>query len=323
VPSLRLAYFGTPEFAVPSLERLVAGPHEVVLVVSQPDRRRGRGRKHSPSPVSALAEREGIALLRPERVAAPEVVASISRYAPDLGVVVAFGQFLPKRVRECPRLGFLINGHASLLPRHRGAAPIARAILEGEPRTGVSVMRIEREMDAGPVAATRSLEIGADEDTGSLTQRLAALTADAIADVVDRIADVGVTWTPQDHDRATFAPKIERDDAHLDFREGARALVDRVRAMAPSPGAFTFLDGEMVRILAAIAAPGAADSAPGCVHRSDDGALRVATGEGWLLPTRVQRPGGRALDVAEFLRGREIPDGAVFGPDPATATIPG
>jgi methionyl-tRNA formyltransferase len=237
--------------------------------------------------------------------------------------VVAFGQFLPKRVRECPSLGYLINGHASLLPRHRGAAPIARAILEGDTRTGVSVMRVEREMDAGAVAATRTLEIGADEDTGSLSKRLSALTGDAIADVVDQIADDSVGWTPQDHDRATHAPKIEREDAHLDFREGARSLVNRVRAMAPSPGAFTFLNGEMLRILAARAAAGAGDARPGCVLRTEDGALRVATGDGWLVPVRIQRAGGKALDIADFLRGREIPDGTVLGPDPATATIPG
>jgi methionyl-tRNA formyltransferase len=273
--------------------------------------------------VSAVAELAGIELLRPERVGAPEVVASIASQAPDLGVVVAFGQFLPKRVRECPSLGYLINGHASLLPRHRGAAPIARAILEGDTKTGVSVMRVEREMDAGPVAAVRELEIGADEDTGSLTERLGALTADAIAEVVDRIADGGVGWTPQDHDRATHAPKVERDDARLDFRQGARSLVDRVRAMAPSPGAFTFFEGEMLRILAATAAPGPADPGPGCVRRAEDGALQIATGDGWLVPTRIQRSGGKALDVADFLRGREIPDGAVLGPDPATATIPG
>jgi len=290
-------------------------------VVSQPDRRRGRGRKHSPSPVSALALREHLPLLRPERVGTPECVASIAAHAPDLGVVVAFGQFLPRRVRECPALGYLINGHASLLPRHRGAAPIARAILEGDATTGVSVMRVEREMDAGPVAETRALEIADDEDTGSLTRRLAALTADAIADVVDRIADETVAWTPQDPERATHAPKIERDDARLDFRDDARSLVDRVRAMSPSPGAFTYLDGEMLRILAASALPGPVDGPPGRIARSADGGLRVATGDGWLVPVRIQRAGGRPLDVADFLRGREIPDGALLGPDPVTATV--
>jgi methionyl-tRNA formyltransferase len=284
-----------------------------VLVLSQPDRPRGRGRRRSESPVSAVALREGIALLRPERVGAPEVADALRRARIDLGVVVAFGQFLPKSVREAPALGYLINGHASLLPRFRGAAPIPRAILAGERRTGVSVMRVEREMDAGAVAVAREIEIGPDETGGSLTARLADLTAEAIADVVDRIAEGRVVWTPQDPAQVTFAPKLERDDARIDWSESAAALVRRVRAMAPSPGAFTTHEGEALRILAARAEPGPTDRPPGVVHRGSDASLRVATGDGWLIPLRVQRAGGRVLDIADYLRGRPIPDGARLG----------
>jgi methionyl-tRNA formyltransferase len=285
----------------------------VVLVVSQPDRPRGRGRSRSASPIAEVALREGVPLLRSERVGEPEVVDAVREARADLGVVVAFGQFLPRRIREAPALGTLINGHASLLPRLRGAAPIARAILAGERVTGVSVMRVEREMDAGAVALTREVEIGADETAGALSERLAVLTADAIADAVDRIAEGRVVWTPQDHAHATFAPKIERDDARLDWNDSANALARRVRAMAPVPGAFTTRGDEVLRILAARAVPGRTDRPPGCVRCAPDAPLHVATGEGWLLPLRVQRAGGRVLDIEDYLRGRPISDGAQLG----------
>lgn len=282
-------------------------------MVSQPDRRRGRGRKTSPSPVSAAAEAAGVPRLQPERVGDPDCVAALAGHHLDLGVVVAFGQFLPKRIRTLPRLGYLINAHASLLPRHRGAAPIQHAILAGDAKTGISVMKIEREMDAGPVALARETAIGPDEDAGSLAQRLGALAADAIEEAVEAIASGRVVWSEQDHARATVAPKITREDARLDFSEPAAQAVLRVRAMAPTPGAWTTLDGEPLRILAAQAEAGAEGEPPGSVRRDDAGQLRIATGDGWLVPVRVQRAGGRTLAVDAFLRGRNIADGTLLG----------
>jgi methionyl-tRNA formyltransferase len=320
--ALRLVFFGTPDFALPTLERLVAGRHPVVLVVSQPDRGRGRGRRPSPAPVSRLALRAGLPLLRPERVGEPEVVEALRACAPDLGVVVAYGQFLPRPVREAPSLGYSINGHASLLPAWRGAAPIPRAILAGESRTGISVMRVEREMDAGPVALVRELEIAPDESAGELGARLALLCADAIAEAVDRIAEGRVEWRPQDPARASFAPRLARSEAELDFREGAPALVRRVRALSPQPGAVTSLAGEPLRILAARAEPGPAGAPAGSARRRPGEPLRIATGDGWLVPLRLQRAGGRPLDVEAYLRGRPIPDGARLGP-PTASLSPG
>ena len=285
----------------------------MVAVISQPDRRRGRGRKLSPSPVAEVARREGLPLLCPERVGAPEVEAEIRRCAPDLGAVVAFGQFLPKRIRELPAKGYLINGHASLLPRHRGAAPIQRAILAGDSVTGVSIMRVEREMDAGPVALTREIAIGPEENAGELAARVASLTAEALAEAVDRIADENVTWTPQDDAAATIAPKIERAEAALDWSEAAQMLLRRVRALAPTPGAFTLHEGEPLRILSARTLPGPVGATPGSVRRDDDTSLRIATGDGWLIPLRLQRAGGKALETSDFLRGRPIPDGTTLG----------
>jgi methionyl-tRNA formyltransferase len=306
---VRLLFFGTPAFAVPTLARLLAGAHPVVAVVSQPDRPRGRGRRTQPSPVAALALEAGIPLLRPERVGDPATQAELRRHAPDLGVVVAFGQFLPRPIRELPRRGYLINGHASLLPRYRGAAPIPRAILAGETRTGVSVMRVEREMDAGPVALQRELEIGAEENAGELAERMARLTAEAIAEVIEQIAEDRVRWTPQPSEGVSFAPKLTAADGRLDFREPAAALVRRVRALAPSPGAATDVDGERLAILAAQARAGPVGDPPGTLRRGSDPPLRIATGEGWLVPLVVQRAGGRALPVDAFLRGRPLRDG--------------
>jgi methionyl-tRNA formyltransferase len=311
--ALRLLFFGTPEFALPTLEALLAGRHPLVGVVSQPDRPRGRGRQLAPSPVSALAQRAGVPLLRPERVGDAEVETELRALAPDLGVVVAFGQFLPKRIRELPRLGYLINAHASLLPRHRGAAPIQRAILAGDGRTGVSVMRVEREMDAGPVALVRELEIGPEETAGELTGRIAAASAEAVAEVVEQIAQGRVRWTRQPEAGVTLAPKLSAADAELDFREGAAALVRRVRALAPSPGAATRVDGDRLCILAARALLGPVDAEPGTLRRGSEPLLRIATGEGWLVPLVVQRAGGRALAIDAFLRGRPLRDGQRIG----------
>jgi len=309
---VRLIFFGTPDFAVPTLARLAA-EHEIAAVVSQPDRPSGRGRRVSASPVSAFAQERGLALLRPERVGAPEVAAALRAADADLGAVVAFGQFLPRPIRELPRLGYLVNGHASVLPRHRGAAPIARALIAGDAETGISVMRVEREMDAGPVALVRTLAIAPEDDAGSLGERLARLAADAIAEALAQIADGSVRWCEQDHARATLAPKIEGAELAIDWRDSAEAIARRVRAFAPAPGARTALRGEPLRILAARTEHGPTDRAPGTTRVRAGESLRIATGDGWLVPVRVQRAGGNALEIAAYLRGRPISDGELLG----------
>jgi methionyl-tRNA formyltransferase len=289
----------------------------VVVVVTQPDRPRGRGRQRSPSPVAEVALAKGLPLLRPERVSDPGFATALAAFAPDLGVVVAFGQFLPRRIREAPSLGYLINAHASLLPRLRGAAPIPRAILAGETETGISVMRVEKEMDAGPVALVRRTPIGAEENAGELALRLAGLAAEAVSEAVARAAAGTLRFEPQDPARASFAPKLAREDAFLDWSESAERLARRVRALAPRPGACAFLAGEPLRILAARAEAARAADPPGTVRRGGDPPLRIATGDGWLVPTTVQRAGGRALPVADFLRGHALTDGARLAPPPA------
>jgi len=310
---LRLAFFGTPDFAIPTLERLIEGRHEVVTVVCQPDRRRGRGHNAPPAPIANVALSTGVPLLRPENVGDDEVLAELRACEPDLGVVVAFGQFLPKRIREAPALGYMLNGHASLLPRYRGAAPIARCILDGATVTGVSAMRVEKELDGGPVALQREIRIGEHENSGELSERLSKLTADTLEEVIEEIAGNRVSWTPQDASRATFAPKIGHSDRQLIWTESAEALCRRVRAMAPNPGAFTTFEGENLQILDAHSDNSPADLAPGTVCTRTARELRIATGDGWMLPRILQRPGKRALDVEAFVRGRPISDGILLG----------
>lgn len=267
----------------------------------------------TPSPVAEAAARAGVPVLRPEQVGAAESVAALRAMDADLGIVVAFGQFLPKSVRTLPRLGYLVNAHASLLPRHRGAAPIAHAILAGDAETGISVMRVDREMDAGPTALVRTTPIGVDETTGALELRLAAIAAEAIAEAVDLAAAGHIEWTEQETARATLAPKLGQGDARLDWSEAASALVRRVRAMAPKPGAFTEWNGERLRLLAADAIEDAVSDPPGTLRLGGAAPLCVATGAGWLAPRLLQRAGGKPLDVDAFLRGRPCTDGERLG----------
>jgi methionyl-tRNA formyltransferase len=302
-------YFGTPDFAVPALRALAASAHVLVGAVSQPDRPRGRGRAVEDTPVKRAATELGVDVLQPEKVGEDDALAWMRSREPELGVVVAFGQFIPKSVRELPRLG-LINGHASLLPRWRGAAPIEWAIDAGDARTGVSVMRVVREMDAGDVCAARTLAIGPDDTAGDLTPRIADLTAQALVDAVDALAAGTATWTPQDPSRVTLAPKLDRDFAKLDFREPAERLLRRIRAATPRPG----VDVELTRsakrlhiVRARLGAPHGGAARPGAL-RVESGRLLLAAGDAWLELTEIQLAGKRPMRAEELLRGFRVPD---------------
>ena len=310
---------------MPTLDALIESRHEVVTVVSQPDRGRGRGRKLSPSSVSARALALDIPLLRPKQVNDPEVAEALEAQAPDIGVVVAFGQFIGRHIRELPRLGYLINAHASLLPSHRGAAPIAQAILDGDRHTGVSIMRVEREMDAGSVGFVRRVEIREQENSAELAERLADVAATAILDALDLILSDEIKWTEQDAERASIAPKLHKEDGRIDWRLPTRTLIRRIHGLAPRPGAFTTLPtsgggpSRSLRILRAeeSSGPSGGKAAPGTVLRTrgDDEvpSLQVATGDGWLMPLEIQLPGAKAMLTTAFLRGHALPDGLRLG----------
>jgi methionyl-tRNA formyltransferase len=235
-PPLRLLFFGTPDFAVPALSALAASRHPVVGVVSQPDRPRGRGRKLEPTPVKAEAVNHGIPILQPDKVGEPGALAWMRGLSPDLGCVVAFGQFIPKSVRELPRHR-LLNAHASLLPRHRGAAPIQHAILAGDARTGISVMRLEKEMDAGDVCLVLETDIADEENAGALSERLASLAASALLEAVEGVARGRVEFRPQDPAGVTRAPKVGKEFGRIDWSEPREQVLRRIRAATPRRGA--------------------------------------------------------------------------------------
>jgi len=306
---LRLLFFGTPEYAVPSLRALAP---RVVGVLSQPDRPRGRGRRVTATPVHAAADALGIPVLQPEKVGTEEALAWMRAREPDLGVVVAFGQFIPKKVRELPPHG-LINGHGSLLPKYRGAAPIPWAILCGETRTGITVMRVEREMDAGDWCLMRETDIGPEETAGELSERMSALCAEALVEAVDAIEAGTAVFRPQDHAEATLAPKLDRSFAQVDWSRPVDEVLRRIRASTPWPGVDVELSpsGRRLRLLG-VRHGGSGEPRPGMVWL--DGRFSIGARGGWVEVTRVQVPGKRAVPVGDFLRGAKlVPNERVAG----------
>ncbi|HEY0178502.1 MAG TPA: methionyl-tRNA formyltransferase [Dokdonella sp.] len=301
---LRLVFAGTPEFAVPSLHACLASAAEVVAVYTQPDRPAGRGRRLAPSPVKEAALAAGVAVEQPQTLRDASVQRRLRGHAPDLLVVVAYGLILPKAVLAIPRLGAW-NVHASLLPRWRGAAPIQRAILAGDAETGVDLMRMEAGLDTGPVLLERRTPIGAEETAGALHDRLAVLGAELLADALARAAR-GETLeaTPQASDGVTYAHKLDKAEARLDWNEPAAALARKVRAFDPWPVAEGVVAGELVRIWSAAAVDAASTAAPGTLAAVHRDAVDVATGAGVLRIRELQRAGGRRMPVRDWLNAR-------------------
>jgi len=310
---------GTPDFAVPTLEALFQSEHRVLAVVTQPDRPRGRGRKPLPPPVKAAGLAAGVPVLQPADVNSAAALDSFRRLAPDLIVVIAFGQLLGPELLDLPGHG-CINVHASLLPKYRGASPISAAILAGESETGVSVMRVIKELDAGDVLAQAATAIGPRMTAGELHDRLAELSAQALVATVDTLARGDAVARPQDHGLATYAPKLSKADGSVDWQQPAEYLDRLVRAVTPWPGAAAGLvtaSGDKptrVRLLDVCVAPrgGAGAPGPGTVLRVTDDGIDVATGTGALRITRLQRAGRRPLSAAEFTRGRPVHPGDRF-----------
>ncbi|MBJ7608350.1 MAG: methionyl-tRNA formyltransferase [Candidatus Dormibacteraeota bacterium] len=300
---MRIVFCGTADFAVPSLHALV-GAHEVLAVVTQPDRAGSRGRPAA-RPVSAAASLLGLRVLRPERVRAAETVAEILDLSPDVLVVAAYGQIIPASLLEGPRLGG-VNVHGSLLPRWRGAAPVAASILAGDQATGVSIMRMEVGLDTGPVYAAREIAITSRDTTPLLTDRLAAHGASLLLDVLDGVGAGALDAVPQDESMATYAPRLAREDGSVDWATVTAVEVGRlVRALQPWPGTSAPLGGQTVRLLAGeVGESGQAPGAPGQVVATVGEGVDVATTAGTYRVGFVQPPGGRPMSAAAYLRGR-------------------
>jgi methionyl-tRNA formyltransferase len=309
---VRIVFMGTPQFAVPSLQRLARSEHSIVGVVTQPDRPAGRGQRLRPSPVKELAQKLGVPVLQPARARSAEFLDQLRGLAPDIAVVVAYGQILPVSVIAVPPLG-CINAHASLLPHLRGAAPIQRAILAGDSETGVTVMRINERMDAGDVLSARAVEIDAGDDAATLGAKLSSIAADLLVEAVALIARGADHWTAQDDTVATYAPMIRREETRIDWSLPAEHVERQIRAFRPDPGAYTTHGGTRLKILAATVGPGDALAPPGTVEVEAPEGVRVACGNGSLTLTILQPEGGRPMPAIDYFRGRGAGRGRIFG----------
>jgi methionyl-tRNA formyltransferase len=303
---MRVIFYGTPEFALPTLEALLAR-HEVVLVITQPDRPAGRGQRVSAPPVKRRAEAAGVPVLQPPRLRDPEWPARLAAVHADVAVVVAFGQILPAAVLAAPARGS-INVHASLLPRYRGAAPIAWAIIRGERETGITTFQMDAGMDTGDMLLRHATPIGADETAGDLAARLAPLGAGVLLRTLAGLD--AIIPTPQDAAAATLAPRLKKEDGWLQLDQPARALADRVRGCNPWPGAAIATEAGRLLVWRATVVPHATTLAPGTLVSSGPGATCIATGDGLLLPIEVQPESRKAMRWEEFLRGARLAAGA-------------
>jgi methionyl-tRNA formyltransferase len=304
-PKLRIVYAGTPEFAVPALKALIESRHEVAAVYTQPDRPAGRGRKLTPGRVKRVALEHGIAVEQPERLKPADVQERLRGYAPDVMVVAAYGLILPKAVLEIPVHGCL-NIHASLLPRWRGAAPIQRAILAGDAETGVTLMQMAPGLDTGDILMKARTPIGATDTAQALHDRLAEQGAELLIQGLDALTRGRLRPEPQDESLATYAGKLSKAEAQLDWFLAAATLDRQVRAFNPWPVAFTHLDDEPLRIWQARPEASPVTAPPGTVVAEGPEGIDVATGDGLLRLTRVQFPGGRPLGAREVLNSRSL-----------------
>ncbi len=296
---------GSPEFALPALRRLIGSEHEVAAVYTQPDRGAGRGRRSAPPPVKVLALAHGLEVRQPASISRPESVEELRRLAPDIGVIAAYGQILKQAVLDVPPLGVL-NVHASLLPRWRGAAPTPAAILAGDAETGATIMRVRLALDAGPVLASVRVPIDPSDTTGTLTPKVAEAGAELLMRVLPAYAAGEITPVEQDEALATYAPQIKKTDALIDWeRDDAGTVCRKVRAYNPWPGAYTYAGGEPLRILACLPVERAADAVPGTAFAlaGTDAGFGVVARDGAVAVTSVQAPGGRMMPAAAYLRG--------------------
>ena len=318
-----IVFFGTPQFAVPTLEALLASRHRVPLVVTQPDKRRDRGQKVTDAPVKAAARAHNVPVFQPERLRAPEVAETLRRHSPDIAVVAAYGKLIPADLLTLPRFG-MFNVHASLLPKYRGAAPVHRAIMNGEAETGVTIMQMVEALDAGDMLGKSARAIGSDETSEQLEQALAQDGAGLLLDVLDQLEAGTLRAVPQNGSLSTYAPRLRKEEGVIDWTQSSRRIHDQVRGLYPWPHAYSYLDGarlivwktEVIRLKpdsTVHPAAGTTTVPPGTIVDVTREAIEVATGDGRIALTEVQAEGRRPMSTRDFLAGRAVQPGATFG----------
>jgi len=308
-----VVFFGTPAFAVPTLEALLASPHRVAAVVTQPDRPRGRGQKTTASPVKDAALRAGVQVLQPESAKAPEFGTALAALGADIAVVAAYGQILTQQILDTPRLG-MINVHASILPRYRGAAPIHRAVINGDTETGVTIMRMVRALDAGPMIATTRLPIGPEQTSDEIERALAISGAALLTRTLADIAGGQSRETAQDDAGSSYAPRLTKDDGRIDWSWPAVRIHNLIRGLHPWPHAATYAGGRRLILHRSRLSASLSSSAPGTVLDASAEHVRVATGTGTLDLLELQAEGKRPMPAREFLAGHPLTPGTVLLP---------
>jgi methionyl-tRNA formyltransferase len=307
---MRIIFMGTPEFAVPSLKALIESEDEVIAVVTQPDKPKGRGLEVVSPPTKVLAERHGISVLQPQKIRTEEFFNELKRLNPDLICVAAYGKILPKNILDLPPYG-CINVHASLLPKYRGAAPINWAIIRGEKVTGITTMKMDEGMDTGDMLLKREIPIN-DEDTGeTLSEKLSSVGAEVLIETIRLLKEGKLNPVPQDHSQATYAPMLKKENGKINWKKSAEEIRNLIRGTLPWPGAYTNLEGKLLKIYKARLAEGRGKARE--VIKSESGILRVATGSGALDLLEIQIEGGKRLEAQAFLRGRKIQEGTILG----------
>jgi len=308
---LRILFMGTPEFAVPTLEGLVEKGYPPIAVVTQPDRPRGRGRTSEAPPVKTAAEKYAIPVLQPERVRDEEFLRVFRELAPELVVLVAFGQILPKEIIDFPALG-CVNVHPSLLPRYRGAAPINWALIRGEVRTGVTIMRMDEGVDSGDILFQEETPIGPEDNFDSLHDRLAEQGARLLLKTVGELVKERVKRYPQDHALATYAPRLKKEDGHVNWGADVGDILNRIRGLSSSPGAYAVVKGKQLKIFAATGEEGAVSGVPGSIGPETEKGLPVAAANGRVYIKEVQLEGKKRMGIRDFLRGFRVPPGEIL-----------
>lgn len=312
---MRIVFMGTPDFAVPVLRRLISEGYEIAAVVTQPDRPRGRKKVLTPPPVKVEAEKHGIAVVQPDKIREPQQLEKVLTYKPDMVITAAFGQILPKALLEAPKYG-CINVHASLLPEYRGGAPIHHAIIDGKRETGVTIMYMAEKLDAGDILTQTAVSIEEEDNVGTLHDKLSEAGAELLSETLPKLIAGEIEPVQQDDSKATFAPNIKREDERIDWAQGGTAIYNRIRGLDPWPGAYTYYNGQILKIWGAKKATSTEKVLPGTVINIIEDGFLVQSGDDIAIRvTELQPAGKKRMKAAQFLKGANVQEGDRLGED--------